>query len=170
MGLDIIAYRKLDPYTTTDTSADGCYVSANEREFESRADGIATGVVYRGCAAEFHFRAGSYSGYNEWREQLAKLAGYPAATDIAEPFHASKYGHTHSAGAWIAKSGPFWELITFSDCNGTIGPQTSSKLLMDFITHQKIVDEHPDEWFRELYAQWRHAFELAADAGAVVFC
>jgi len=30
-------------------------------------------------------------------------------------------------------------------------------------------DAHADEWFRELYATWRRAFELASDDGAVAF-
>jgi hypothetical protein len=167
MGLDITAHRRLYPPTSIDPLADGCYIAENDGAFAARSDGIPTGCIYAGCAEEYHFRAGSYSGYNHWREQLAQLAGYPAAEDGTEP--TSRFGHTHSAGAWAAKSGPFWELITFSDCEGTIGPVTSAKLARDFALHQDAADAHPEECFRHLYREWRHAFELAEHGGAVVF-
>jgi hypothetical protein len=154
MGLDIIAYRDL-------TEIDGARLAHNSDEFAARSDDIDTGATYH-AAEDYGFRAGSYSGYNEWREELAKLAGYEHVPYRDE-------GKTHSAGAWSQSSGPFWELIYFSDCEGTIGPKTSAKLAKDFADFQPKADQHPHDWFRNLYAHWRRAFDLAAQNGAVVF-
>jgi len=164
MGLDITAASKLELIPDAPVDLDAFHVGSNPDEFADRADGLKPGL-YR-SHAELNFRAGSYSGYNAWREQLAELAGYPKRMHFS--------GHKppealHAAGAWETTSGPFWELINFSDCEGVIGPKTSVKLAKDFADHQAKADAHPDEWFRDLYAMWRRAFELASDAGAVDF-
>jgi len=160
MGLDITAYSKLQP--TGDP--EGEWLGGNDSEFKSRADGLEAGRYDHDKS--IGFRAGSYSGYSEWRNELAKLAGYPAVR------HESGYKppeDLHSAGAWERTEGPFWELIHFSDCEGVIGPKTSAKLAADFATFQEKADAHPDQWFRDRYAKWREAFELASNDGAVAF-
>lgn len=165
MGLDITAYRQLQGPVSQDQDEDGPWLSATDSAFIARTDGLEEGA-YASAAEEFDFRAGSYGGYNQWRDELAKLAGYPAMR------HAPSYGpprDLHAASAWQADSGPFWELINFSDCEGTIGPKTSAKLAADFAAHQEKADAHAEGWFRELYAKWRKAFEMAADGGAVSF-
>lgn len=177
MGLDITAYRQLkkidcvfdedgepiDP--TTREPLEECYLRAwVNPDFPGRADDIEDKGVYL-SEDSFGFRAGSYGGYNHWRRTLAELAGYPAA-----PF--TRFGTTemrHDAGAWAADSGPFWELINFSDCEGVIGATASAKLAADFAAHQDKADAHADERFRAKYAEFRQAFEMAADGGAVEF-
>jgi hypothetical protein len=111
-------------------------------DFAARADGLTSGI-YR-VSTTGGFRAGSYGGYNEWREELARLAGYPAV------------------------GGPFHELINFSDCEGLIGPITSAKLAEDFAAFQ---DKVPADagWFAEQYANWRVAFDTASRGGFVHF-
>lgn len=73
---------------------------------------------------------------------------------------------SHAAGAWQAEGGPFWELIHFADNEGTIGPATAAKLAKDFAEFQAEADKLEDDvearWFREKYADWRKAFEVAA--------
>lgn len=146
MGLDIVYFRQIHPVLD-----DGYHLSANPA-FPGRADEIKDGQY--GSLAHSHFRAGSYSGYNEWRNQLAFLAGYAGAED-----------------AWAnCTCGPFWELINFSDCEGVIGPVTSAKLAKDFADYQEKADEHESPYFRDLYKDWRIAFETASDNGAVLFC
>ncbi len=168
MGLDITAARKIKwiaaDLPDEDSFGDYFWVGAQPDEFVAQADGLAPGLYE--TADEIDFRAGSYGGYNEWREQLAELAGYPKRLLFSD--HRSPT-ELHAAGAWEAAHGPFWELINFSDCEGVIGPKTSAKLAQDFAEHQGKADTHPDEWFRELYATWRRAFELASDDGAVAF-
>jgi len=177
MGLDITYYKNLtkldcvfdadgepiDPATRE--PLEGKYLQAGlNGDFPGRADEIEDRAVYRYEDGD-GFRAGSYSGYTHWREELAKLAGYPAKD-------ADRYGtvtQRHDAGAWAVSEGPFWELICFSDCEGVIGAKVSAKLAADFAQFQAKADAHEDERFRWLYGDWRKAFETAADKGAVDF-
>lgn len=169
MGLDVTAYRKavwLHPYQQTcDHDADATSV-LHEPHFVARADGLPEGC-YR-SEGEFHFRAGSYSGHNAWRDQLALMALGVRPEEV--------WRNTEEGGRqeeFIGK--PFYELIDFSDCNGIIGPVTSAKLLADFKAHHKRAERwarqrsRDGEWFIQLYAQWAKAFYLASDGGFVSF-
>jgi hypothetical protein len=165
MGLDITVYSKVklaavqgvdanrEPLSDEDF-AESLYVDKN---FPSACPEFHNGTVVTHDGECQHFRAGSYGGYNEWRDKLAKLAGYASAASV-----------------WRnPEPGPFVELINFSDCEGTIGPSVCAKLAKDFAEFQPKVDALPDSfdasYFRERYADWRAAFELAAGNGIVVF-
>jgi len=166
MGLDISAYPRLVPAPGDVAMTDGepddwqSYfvvrrdeIEMTEAHFPGATEGLTPGVYRRD--GEFGFRAGSYGGYNQWRDQLARLAGWSGAT-----------------AAWDdpkSVSGPFGRLINFSDCEGYIGPAPAAKLAADFAEYQHAADRHPDEWFREQYSRWRKAFEMAADGGLVDF-
>lgn len=133
-------------------------------DFPVRADDIEDRGVYR-SEDSFGFCAGAYSGYNRWRERLAELAGY-----LKAPIEI--YGreeHRYDAGAWAVAEGPFWELIMFSDCEGVIGTSVSKKLAADFATFDGAAQAVGDPTFYPKYQDWRKAFEMAADAGAVDF-
>lgn len=175
MGLDITAYRNLTKATDKDDAFDSegelrwdegwerFYVNP---DFPGRAGDIDDGAAYR-AEDSFGFRAGSYSGYSLWREHLAALAGYRASV-VAGDDYSERF--PHSRGVHVdPKPGPFVELINFSDCEGVIGAAVSAKLARDFAEYQAKADQHPDEWFRDRYAMWRKAFEMAADNGAVAF-
>ena len=143
MGLDISYYGRLE---RGETPADGEYGYPDvfqpfiNPSFPGRAAGIEPDVWYKRDEAG-DFRAGSYSGYGAWRAALASVA-----------------------------EGAFWELINFSDCEGTIGPVVSAKLAKDFETHRdRIQDEVRDEYFMHLYDAWMKAFQTAADGGCVTF-
>lgn len=142
MGLDISAYRKLtkldvlfnedggpvDP-ATREPVEDYYKVWANP-DFPGRADGLEASACYS-YADTKHVFSRSYGGYNRWREELAKLAGYPL--DYRETFGVRKA--SHAAAAWNGKvqaGAPFWELVNFADNEGTIGPTVAAKLLRDF--------------------------------------
>lgn len=175
MGLDISAYRSIekidcvydedgepiDPATRECVDYDArAYVNP---DFPGRADGIEDKGVYR-AKESMGIACGAYSRYNRWRDELAKLAGYPLGSY-------EQYGHTyhsHAAGAWGVTEGPFWELIYFSDCGGTIGSIASAKLAKDFAEF----DERARDvggYFYDQYQQWRAAFDMAADGGMVLF-
>jgi peptidoglycan/xylan/chitin deacetylase (PgdA/CDA1 family) len=176
MGLDITAYRQIakidavfdeggDPIDPVTREALDCDFQAYlNPDFPGRADEITDRGVY---TAEDSMRgwSGGYGRYNNWRDQLAQMAGYPATEH--EQYGIIKW--RHDAGAWAANSGPFWEMINFSDCEGVIGASVSAKLAKDFADFQGAVDLHEDECFREKYAEWREVFEMAADGGAVRF-
>jgi len=164
MGLDITAYGKLIPIPgerVGDWIAEARDVVILTQKintssvFPGRTEGLEPPGTYWWRAAR-KFKAGSYTGYREWRHSLSLLAGYKSLEDCWE-------NHT---------SGPFWELINFTDSDGVIGPVVSRKLLADFLEYRPKLDacEHPDkEWFAELYDEWQRAFEVGSDSGAVVF-
>jgi len=110
-------------------------------------------LIEGGCfettdATETHgFRAGSYSGYNAWRRDLARQFNPETKADM-----------------------PFYELIWFADNEGSIGPEAAADLLADFRQHESAyAPEFHEEYFREKYADWARAFELAASGGLVEF-
>lgn len=178
MGLDITAYRKVRFVREArgDDDDDDLNRLGPNSDFPAQADGLPDGfyecsgsrraaiaAVYEGGPPDpdrLKFRAGSYSGYSEWRSRLAKMAGYSA----------------DHGGPWeVPEAGPFVELVNFSDCEGTIGPRTSAKLAKDFADWQERAKAFAEsqgvdgEWFMSLYAKWRQAFEMAAGEGAVDF-
>jgi len=176
MGLDITAHRKLTKLDTV-FGSDGEPIDPVTREpleyafkaylnpdFPGRADEIIDRAIYT-SEDSMGLHAGSYSGYNHWREQLAELAGY-----IPEDYE--QFGRARKSycmPCWNGAEGPFAELINFSDCEGVIGCSVSAKLAKDFADFQHKADAHEDERFRMKYAEWRCAFEMAADQGAVEF-
>jgi hypothetical protein len=175
MGLDISYCRNLKKLDCV-FNEDGCPIDPTTREeldyemhvylnphFVGRSEPLESGY-YTGEDRE-GFRAGSYGGYNAWREDLAKLAGYPALQE-------ERYGQVslrHDAGAQDAGKGPFYELIYFSDCEGTIGPVVSAKLAKDFADFQEKANSFGDDYWRKKYGEWRLAFETASENGAVSF-
>ena len=167
MGLDIIAFEKIEFLCADPDSADSPYDVDDESfahlypndDFPSRADALVRGV-YRSTGKRMEFRAGSYSGYSAWREALARLVGTTAERVFA--------GTVPPA---------FGELIDFADNEGLIGPQTSAKLAKDFAswkaraaTHAKTMRAAEGAAFMEGYASFQEAFELAANGGAIQFC
>lgn len=176
MGLDILAYRHAvkieavfdedDNWTPLDPVSrqpieDGLVFMA---VVDERAATHALPLIHRGVyrASEDHgFRAGSYSGYNWWRNELAKMAGYAAREHRGET--------SYCLDCWEGQTGPFSELINFSDCEGTIGSEYGAKLARDFAEFDAQAQALGEE-FHEAYRDWRKAFEMAADNGAVIFC
>ena len=167
VGLDITAYTKLtecpdaprNEYGCPDDEffhADAATIEWTEKHFPGRTAGLKAGMVYD--FKDLHgFSAGSYSGYSAWRNWLAKVAGFNCASD------------TWNSGT----TGPFVELIHFADNEGFIGPVVSAKLAKDFADHDekaaKAAKDTHEHWYIEVYREWRKAFDMAADNGAVDF-
>ena len=177
MGLDISVYSKIvliDGDTREGEGYDEKYWGKTDFEtmyiwdgFFTRDDmhhapwtnGLQPGV-YRVDGKAYDFRAGSYSGYNHWREKLCMMAHHISPPTIwSDP---DKF-----------KDVKFFYLINFSDCEGVIGPEIAKHLAKDFADFQETVDNLPNdeeyEWFKSQYAKWRKAFELASDNGCVKF-
>lgn len=164
MGLEITAYRgltKIENPEMEDGQPKHCDAEVifwpNYPEFPGRSEGVNTDRTVYGFAEKFGFCAGSYSGYNSWRDVLARFAGYIGARE-----------------AWDGRVGPFWELINFANNEGTIGPVVSAKLARDFADFQERADAFtaPDDWgnyWHQKYNAWRKAFDMASDNGAVKF-
>lgn len=171
MGLDITAYRGVqlletvedaeaweDNYYMVDGKPETTYFYheyLTDNPFADRAEGLTPGGVYT-YQNKFDFGAGSYSGYNLWREQLCEAVfGFKPEIIWKNP--------TPFINA------PFYYLINFSDCDGIINSELSARLAKDFADWQKTADAHSDEWFRTKYADWRKAAEIAADNGFIKF-
>lgn len=160
MGLAIYAYSGLSrvpfiPDTWEDDGTDNMVrIYANE-DFPGREAPMVDRGVYTYERVE-RALSRSYSGYSAWREKLAELAGYPAVevTRYLTP------ERRHDEGCRVAGSGPFYELIWFSDCYGTLGTDACQKLLADFDANPMAAATAP-----QLVAGLR----IAADNGCLVF-
>jgi hypothetical protein len=157
MGVDIYAYRQLtlapsvEPYSEAYEAGKYRAVYVNP-DFPARAADLQDGAVYSYAECE-DFLSRSYGNYNAWRDELAQMAGYASASD-----------------AWSNhSSGPFWELINFSDCEGVIGPAVSAKLARDFAEWDEKAAQFGEDFYHYGYRQLRAAFEMAADGGMVRF-
>lgn len=124
-----------------------------------------------------YLRAGSYSGYNSWRNDLALAAGYEGGVEEVWGMGDQLYQ---------PDSPPFLELINFSDAEGVIGPDISKKLYNDFVNNEKKVKDEVDKWFLKIhptksydvedtkwfnqkYNEWKEAFRTASQNGFVSF-
>lgn len=157
MGLDIVAYSGLRALSPSEIKWEDNYPTNGivfylSEHFQDQYMGLDEDAVYAENNS-FSFRAGSYSGYNNWRGKLEEFA------------------EEHLFG------GEFDELINFSDCDGTIGPFVSAKLHNDFKVNLAKAEEFSNtldgdwkEYFMEKYHDWMKAFEMASDNGAVMFC
>jgi hypothetical protein len=169
-GLDVTAFERLTLVPSPKLGKNGEPIAEDQVRLApvdhvERFAGLKAGAVYR-YGQVFGFRAGSYSGYNEWRNELAKLAGYQQT-----PFKSfdGKTELRYDATVWKIKKGPFWELIDFSDAEGVIGPAACKRVHQDFLQYQAAAAGHPDKYFRSSYEEWMKAFAMCANDGAIVF-
>ncbi len=176
MGLDISAYRQLRKVDCV-FDADGEPIDPVSREpidyamrayvnndFPGREEGIEDRAIYVSEHEGHSFRAGSYGWYNRWRDELAQLAGYQQGS--YEQY--DRNWDSYAATVWQGAIGPFSELINFSDCEGVIGPVVSAKLAKDFAAFDERAAAVGGQFY-EKYQEWRKAFDMAADGGAVSF-
>lgn len=182
MGLDIIAYEKVERVGPVDPELEPeegtVHLEPNDA-FLSVAEGLTAGV-YRVGERSHEFRAGSYSYYNAWREDLARLIGTTSTALVAggSPTSFAELARRFFGLGKPAKALPtaFRELILFSDCEGTIGPATSRKLAADFAEWESHAMAFADalgeraDGFRSVYLDFKTAFEVASNDGAVQFC
>lgn len=164
MGLDITALGSIQPcsqHGDSDASygAGHVYLNVYENAFPERAVPITEGCYV--ANKQMHFRAGSYSGYNRWREQLSMFALGVMPQMVWD------YPNVYEGK-------PFYELINFADNEGLIGPIVSVKLAADFAegfgpaAEWAGVNDPTGYWFSK-YGEWLKAFQIAANAGAVQF-
>lgn len=157
MGLDITAYRNLREVEKPVLDEDGypedwmyqwkpgASMEWSESVWPGKGFPIKPRTVYE-YDESYSFRAGSYSGYNWWRDRLNEFKGEFA----------------------------FQELIDFADNEGVIGSKLSVKLRNDFnkyyeeaIVFSNTIKE--GEFFIDKYIKWQKAFQIAAENGAVDF-
>ena len=173
MGLDISAYShmvksSINPTTEEETEEAwerGAQCAFWYHGFDRSGRGLVQDAWYEPTdqTKSHGFRAGSYSGYNHWRKDLAEHVGLEL-----QPDGPNDYWGKPDTGQ------PFYELINFADNEGTIGPEAAADLLADFRAHEKsYVAAHSTgpmgEYDVERYHHWILAFELASQGGMVVF-
>lgn len=162
MGLDVRAYSDLKithahPYDADGNRLDDVEVVFYKNPaFPDQFDNLVEYTGYDGKSISGP--SYPYSAHGRWRETLAKLAGY-AYTGGNYP---------HATSCWNGATGPFSELINFSDCEGAIGPLTSLKLLEDFVRFDDRAKEIGGEFYNN-YVKWHAVFEHASRNGAVYF-
>ena len=175
MGLDISAYSKMarvrDEVAATMNEdeifeSDGIILRDGHKK-DSRIDDLQPGFYLAEEGSECHdFRAGSYSGYNDYRNKLAEC-----------------FLNVSDRGVWANpeqfEGKPFYEQIDFSDCEGYMGPEVSAKLHQDYVNGREQWEEWLKEneynsdnvdWYLSRYDNWTKAFGLAADGGILRFC
>jgi hypothetical protein len=171
MGLDITAYEKVtlirsmtvqeyneDENSQEEADGDGKTLLYQDGK-RPQSDGLADGI-YATSGKSRSLSAGSYSGYNAWRDMLARTMLGKTARDVWNLSDEQRVAL------------PFTELINFSDCEGFIGPTTSAKLARDFAEHRARLPRKTDDdaqWFVQKYNEWAEAFALAAAGGVVKF-
>lgn len=123
-------------------------------DFIWQFDGLLLGHPYT-VERAWNFRAGSYSSYSAFRDALTKLVGYEPREYIDKCVTALDLGDSPPL--------PFWQLVYFSDCDGTIGPVACAGLAKDFRTWlcraKAYAKTRPliGEDFMELYRTWSNA-------------
>jgi hypothetical protein len=80
-------------------------------------------VEYIGGDDKFMFNAGSYKTYNEWRNLLCNAIHGINHKDFLNKREANK-------------NKDFFEILTFSDCEGSIGPIYAAKIYDDLIRNK----------------------------------
>jgi hypothetical protein len=157
------------------------YINKKGSYFPKHLEGLEEGwyLVPRNFGRN-SFRAGSYSSYNQWRDDLALAAVYEGgAQDVWSMYDESIVGEPESP--------PFLELINFSDSDGIIGPKVSEKLYNDFVKYEPKIKKKIDFWelkfdpnkqdyslaegeyFINKYNEWKEAFRVASQNGFVSF-
>jgi len=119
-----------------------------------------------------HFSAGSYGGYGIWRNHLIEMCGYNSLIDVCNDIDFSKsvrYYKLNEIKTGVKfNSEPFYEIISFTDCDGSVGSEISKKLYNDFVNFDDKAKEQYD-YFYELYSNFKEAFRVASDNGLVNF-
>jgi hypothetical protein len=163
MGLDIVVYETVQLCPLVHEYQEACWgaghIHVYEQGFPQSSRGLILGRCYLSMGDDYSFRAGSYSGYGEFRRQLC------LAANQVEP-------EQMWANPDLFKDQPFFELINFYDNEGSIGPEACADLAMDFVDHRDTVLPVLDEigWFGTSYKEWEKAFTTTAGSGLVYFC
>ena len=162
MGLDITSISKIEK----SEKEKGFYINRGNK-YVARHDYTEGWYVATEDSSCHEFRAGSYSGHNNFRKLLV------------EAIHGVEIEHFwHNEEEY--EGAPFYEMLNFSDCEGVIGVEESKKLHEDFVLHRGIFEDFVRSQYdktnisiraeyMELYDDWLKSFNIAADKGAVLF-
>ena len=153
MGLNISAYSNIRFLHNNIGDSKGAYLYVNEH-FKDRADGLVDG--YYDFDEEYYFRAGSYSGHSKCRELAAKALGFTVIEEYWDE---------------CTPETPLYDLLNFSDCEGTIGPLCAKRLYESITKHKTRILERVGEnqYFLGWLEDFQRAAKLAMQNGAISF-
>jgi hypothetical protein len=110
------------------------------------------------------FRAGSYSGFHNWRVKLAMIVGLDEA---------------HMFMGKIVKKPGFEPLLNHSDCDGKLTYRQCVSLQKDFnkyilaaMENMNMGDSEEGEWWWDRYVHWKQAVDavVKGEAKQIEFC
>jgi len=171
MGLDVSYFSKIKVREIGDEEKDYYYVE-NNNYFTYQLGSLKNGqsLDKNHDSEGGHFHAGSCSGYGIWRKHLLEMLGYVNIQDVFNDFDPNirlmKLKEIETGEKIKIK--PFYELICFSDCEGTIGPEVSKKLYEDFVEFDNISRMQFGDFY-QTYSLFKEAFRVASDKGVVIF-
>jgi len=169
MGLDVVYYSKIEEKCkTTDAHEDVDIDIVNADCFDYQLGSLKKELVYKTTSVSEagSFRSGSYGSYNQWRKELATMLGYDIER-VWEEF--DNIIENNGDNYEYLKMKPFYELISFSDCEGVIGSEISKKLYDDFLKFDEHAQKIKIHNFYEHYKYWTNAFKVASKNGLVLF-
>lgn len=179
MGLDVTAYRRLERVADWPADAESIddfaeYESGRGYVWNGRSVTDVHPVYVQRDFPEHHsltpgiyayaesndWGAGSYSGYNQWRDWLSRSALGVSAEEVWRNFD-----------RWRDR-GVAW-LINFSDCEGIIGAEVCARILADLRENEATIREQAigqdAAWCLAKLDDWLAGLEMAADGGMLDF-
>jgi len=193
VGLKVEAYSQLE---LADNEVDERVVEIDILlAFADRAPELVKGGVYR-YATTFSFNVGGYRWYGNFRDALSRYICVPPHQAVLKA--ETREAERPLRPVFDLLNQPFCELLNFSDCVGTIGAGVCTKLARDFTEHEfsfrrrietvtrltlegmrddrgqcgNATDMSVTEIacdFAELYGNFKRAFQIGAESGAVKF-
>ena len=147
-----------------------CKVAQVSSDFYYHSHGIDNHSVFK-YNSTFQFILISSEYYGEWRNTLAKILQY-------NPSKSKKFKKiAYTLGAFDYDSGPFLNLICFSDCDGLINTSYSKEIYNDFVKYSNYVNDMPEdhfimdkETFVDIFNQLKKCFEIGSSNGIVQLC
>lgn len=165
VGLDITAYRNLralphDLQLQINNSDDrhdtacqhNAFIPYDHPNFPGRIGRLSNKTAYWFDRTRVEFGL-SYGYYDRFRTELARMVGIASL----ERWWACPV---------VPASMPFGEMLAFSDCEGTLGPEVCHRIALDFI-RWGFASTRRDHDFSQTYDKFRVAFEHAAQDGCV---
>lgn len=150
MGLDITAYKNIKVIEDCEPE----YYFRNTGFPQSNMSDLEDKEIQIDFDEEFDFRAGAYSSYNRFRNELCICANGIKDREL-----------------WASEdeSLKFYWLINFSDCDGYIGTSYCKILHNEFCKYEEDIKSKLNEQYHSIYNDFKKAFELASDNGLVSF-
>ena len=150
MGLDITAYKNIKIIESEEPEyyfSNTGFPQSNMIDFENKE-------IQINFDEEFDFRAGSYGGYNKFRNELCISVNNISDEEL-----------------WASKdeSLKFYWLINFSDCDGYIGTSYCKILYDEFVKYEDEVKSNLQDYYHIIYDNFKEAFRLGSDNGLVSF-